>query len=461
MVARLKKILLSITIIMILFFLAGYQLINTKNEFLVNFKRLFPQDIKYFLKKNFFIIPDLKKQISELNEKNSSLEKIISEAEKKNNIANEVVFPETQFLKLNFINYKIENIKSKFDYERYGQIVEPFYIDIWNDLLIATLKDGQIFYLEKNSLINKKKLNIKKINNNLNNNIEVSDILVLNNKLYVMFSDKDNDNCNTGNLILYSAELNYDELKFKKEIFIKNNGKDNLKFPECLKYAVTAGKMTNLKDGNILFSSSVWEKNKSLISNSDLNQNDLLTNKFAAFIKYDVIKKTYEVFSIGHRNPIGVQQDSKSRTIIATEHGPRGGDEINIIKKGKNYGWPIVSYGEPYGEPPDEPFYYKKNHLDNNFQEPVYSFIPSIGISEIIEIKENFSQKWKNNYLIGSLKKRSLFRIEFDKSFSKINFIEQIFIGRRIRDMVYDNELNMIFLALEDGIPSIGVIYAN
>ena len=150
MVARLKKILLSNTIIMILFFLAGYQLINTKNEFLVNFKRLFPQDIKYFLKKNFFIIPDLKKQISELNEKNSSLEKIISEAEK-NNIANEVVFPETQFLKLNFINYKIENIKSKFDYERYGQIVEPFYIDIWNDLLIATLKDGQIFYLEKNS----------------------------------------------------------------------------------------------------------------------------------------------------------------------------------------------------------------------------------------------------------------------------------------------------------------------
>ena len=131
--------------------------------------------------------------------------------------------------------------------------------------------------------------------------------------------------------------------------------------------------MTNLKDGNILFSSSVWEKNKSLISNSDLNQNDLLTNKFAAFIKYDVIKKTYEVFSIGHRNPIGVQQDSKSRTIIATEHGPRGGDEINIIKKGKNYGWPIVSYGEPYCVPPDEPFYYKINHIDNNFQDPVYS----------------------------------------------------------------------------------------
>ena len=59
-----------------------------------------------------------------------------------------MVFPEP-ILKLNFINYKIENIKSKFDYERYGQIVEPFYIDIWNDLLIATLKDGQIFYLEK------------------------------------------------------------------------------------------------------------------------------------------------------------------------------------------------------------------------------------------------------------------------------------------------------------------------
>ena len=65
--------------------------------------------------------------------------------------------------------------------------------------------------------------------------------------------------------------------------------------------------MTNLKME--IFCLVLQPKNKSLISNSDLNQNDLLTNKFAAFIKYDVIK-TYEVFSIGHRNPIGVQQDS-------------------------------------------------------------------------------------------------------------------------------------------------------
>ena len=141
--------------------------------------------------------------------------------------------------------------------------------------------------------------------------------------------------------------------------------------------------------------------------------------------------------------------------ILATENGPRGGDEINLIKKGNNYGWPISSYGEKYRTPnQDEPFY-KKSHQDFNYAEPIYSFIPSIGISEIIKIGSNFSKQWRDSFLIASLNSRSIYRINFNKEYSKVKFIEKIFIGERIRDLKYYD--NLIFLALEES-NSIGIL---
>ena len=66
--------------------------------------------------------------------------------------------------------------------------------------------------------------------------------------------------------------------------------------------------------------------------------------------------------------------------IISTEHGPRGGDEINIINFGKNYGWPISSYGEPYNfeNKSKEIYHYKKNHSNLGFEEPVFTYVPSM-----------------------------------------------------------------------------------
>jgi len=161
----------------------------------------------------------------------------------------------------------------------------------------------------------------------------------------------------------------------------------------------------------------------------------------------------YEIYSLGHRNVIGMYVEED--LILATENGPRGGDEINLIKKDKNYGWPISSYGEKYKTPnQDEPFY-KKSHQDFGFEEPTYSFIPSIGISEIIKIGNNFTKQWTNSFLIGSLNSRHVYRINFDKEYSKVKFIEKIFIGERIRDLKYYD--NLIFLALEET-NSIGIL---
>ena len=148
--------------------------------------------------------------------------------------------------------------------------------------------------------------------------------------------------------------------------------------------------------------------------------------------------------SKGHRNPQGLLVDKSN--IISTEHGPRGGDEINKIELGGNYGWPIASYGGSYF---DKDLKYKKNHKDNGFIEPIFSFVPSIGISEIIKIPESFSETWKNNFLITSLNGRSFYRIKFSDELNKILFSEQIFIGERIRDIKYDFNLELILIALE------------
>ena len=81
--------------------------------------------------------------------------------------------------------------------------------------------------------------------------------------------------------------------------------------------------------------------------------------------------------------------------ILSTEHGPKGGDEINKIILGKNYGWPISSYGESYA---NDDLKYHKSHIENKFEEPIFSFVPSIGISEIVPLDTN-----EKEFLVGAM----------------------------------------------------------
>ena len=151
---------------------------------------------------------------------------------------------------------------------------------------------------------------------------------------------------------------------------------------------------------------------------------------------------------MGHRNIIGLYSDKN--VILSTEHGPYSGDEINNIKNKKSYGWPVASYGEKYsrGNSDDGPFY-KKDHKSNNFVEPIYSFIPAIGISEIIKLPNNFSNMWEDNFLISSLNGKKLHRVKFDQEYTKMIYSEEIYIGDRMRDLLYNTKKQKIILALE------------
>ena len=165
------------------------------------------------------------------------------------------------------------------------------------------------------------------------------------------------------------------------------------------------------------------------------------------------------IYSYGHRNPQGIFLHPQTNDIWTNEHGPKGGDEVNLNFINKedvnvsNFGWPIASYGIEYdGSDP-----YKKSHSENGFIEPFKNFTPSIGISEISFLpKEKFLDQ---NYLfISSLRAASIYLLKINEDFSKILDEDRIFFSdQRIRDIEYDEELNVIFLIFEVT-PSIGVL---
>ena len=110
-------------------------------------------------------------------------------------------------------------------------------------------------------------------------------------------------------------------------------------------------------------------------------------------------------------------------------------------------------WGENYYKSLDESssFDYEKSHEDLGFTEPIYSFVPSVAPTELIEIDENFSKKWNGNLILATLRSQSIFRIVLTNDKNKVVSFEQIRIGKRIRDLMYDKNNKLIFLAQENG----------
>lgn len=114
--------------------------------------------------------------------------------------------------------------------------------------------------------------------------------------------------------------------------------------------------------------------------------------------------KNSEIFSYGHRNPQGIVRDSRGR-IFVSEFGPRGGDEINIIEAGKNYGWPIITYGREYYGPKIGATHKKA------MEQPITYWVPSISPSGITIYTGDKILKWKENLFIACLSGKHLRRL--------------------------------------------------
>ncbi|WP_431158537.1 PQQ-dependent sugar dehydrogenase [Winogradskyella poriferorum] len=105
------------------------------------------------------------------------------------------------------------------------------------------------------------------------------------------------------------------------------------------------------------------------------------------------------IYSYGHRNPQGMTLHPETKEIWTHEHGPKGGDEINIIKKGKNYGWPVISYGVNYSGTKFTDLTAKEG-----MEQPLHYWDPSIAPSGMAFISSDKYGDWKGNLLVGSLK---------------------------------------------------------
>ena len=149
------------------------------------------------------------------------------------------------------------------------------------------------------------------------------------------------------------------------------------------------------------------------------------------------------IWTYGNRNPQGLAIDPVSSTIFETEHGPRGGDELNILMSGNNYGWPEITYGKNYSGTTITKYTHKKD-----MQQPVIHWTPSIAVCGIDFYDGELFKNWENNLLVSSLKFENLYRLEIEDN--KVVQQEIIYkAGSRIRDVETGPE-GFIYLALED-----------
>lgn len=118
-----------------------------------------------------------------------------------------------------------------------------------------------------------------------------------------------------------------------------------------------------------------------------------------------------EVWSYGHRNPQGLAYDAENERLWSIEHGPRGGDEINLIHSGANYGWPTISYGKEYWGP----IAVGEGTHRKGMEQPVKVYTPSIAPGSLLLYSANALPDWKGNLLSGALKLHHINRIVLSK----------------------------------------------
>lgn len=159
------------------------------------------------------------------------------------------------------------------------------------------------------------------------------------------------------------------------------------------------------------------------------------------FVKVDTARKT--IWSYGHRNPQGIALHQQSGILWENEHGPRGGDELNIPEKGKNYGWPVISYGINYDGSVLTPLSKKEG-----MEQPLTYWVPSIGPSGMLYVGSDKYPAWKGDFLVGSLRFKylNLCKIKNNKVVKEEILFKNI---GRLRAVEVDRD-GFIYIAVEE-----------
>jgi glucose/arabinose dehydrogenase len=323
------------------------------------------------------------------------------------------------------------------------------YIDFYEGNIIVLSSRG-ILAFKKN--IEDTKENFKQIKNNINkfigisqfkknNRFSLKDIFIFNNKVFISYTEEIKEDCwNTS--IIY-GDISYENIEFEKLFSPKNCIHSINNIDKEFAPTQGGGRIISFDDNHILFSIGDYRSRYLAQDVESIN---------GKIIKFDINNGNYEIISMGHRNPQGLYFDKEDGFILESEHGPQGGDEINLIEVSKinkdkiqNYGWAISSAGEHYNGAIEKnkkiyekyPLY--KSHIEHGFIEPLKSFVPSIGISEIVKVG-------KNKYVVSSLADKSLYFFELNKQKQIIN-LNRVQVFERVRDLRFNN--NQLFLFMK------------
>ena len=326
------------------------------------------------------------------------------------------------------------------------------YIDFYNDKFFVLSSRGTLAYSENINNSNYLKLIKHNIHDfigleHFSKNVwfSIKDLLIHDDKIFISYTEEIEEYCwNTS--VIY-GEINYENIIFKKFFSPKEciHTKNNI--DKEFNAHQSGGRLVSFGDDNILL--TIGDYRERFLAQDSKSVNGKI-------IKINIDDFDYNVISMGHRNPQGLFFDKENNIILETEHGPKGGDEINLlyldeIKNNKilNYGWAIASAGEHYSTTKEKvkkyPLY--KSHDKYGFIEPLKSFVPSIGISEITKIGHN-------KYVVGSMRDKSIYFFELNKNRKIIN-LERVELYERVRDLTFHK--NILYLFLENS-SSIGII---
>ena len=337
--------------------------------------------------------------------------------EKKNISKNDEEFFKSNHFELNVT--KIASISSKTTFLLNNSIDKKFNI---NDVSIFT-QEG--FDLKKNDAV-KLKIN-KNFTSDFNGGLKT--IFFIDKEIYGLTSSLDKE-CYYASIINLSDGNELFKTKCLPDTVIDFNG---------------LGSATIHKDNEILISigtpTSSSDKISDLAQNKDSFFGKILSIKKDDFVTNEINPKIY---SVGHRNPQGITKIQEE--IFSVEHGPQGGDELNKIKQNYNYGWPEVSYGTKYSYDNGGNSYIL-NHEKNGYEEPIFAFIPSIGISALNKCPTKLSDYYEKNCLIGlslygnNLRPgKSLLIFLLDENLEKIQSIEKILLDKPLRHFMTNNK---------------------
>jgi aldose sugar dehydrogenase len=163
-------------------------------------------------------------------------------------------------------------------------------------------------------------------------------------------------------------------------------------------------------------------------------------------IEIDISGRRARHLAMGFRNPQGLAIDDTGR-LWETEHGPYGGDEINLVEANGNYGWPNVTYGMMYVPLRENWPLNTTRGGHEGYDRPAYVFVPSIGISQLVQPSAEEFPFWERTLLVTGLRGRALYAARIDGD--RIIYAEPLPMGERLRDII--NRANGEIAILTDG----------